>query len=139
MAEKEQEIQGPLFKPLLMPPRAIRRLEAIGETNDPVADILWAYNHLYDEDPAPESDGKRRAPLLSMICPCRGAWNMLMTARSKSPEWFIQHVYRPICGEMAKKKADNQEAESLTKRERQSRESIDKMIAEAVELCAPSK
>ena len=121
MADDEELEQDPIpvYRPIKLPPRAIKRFDKIGDTNEAAAEILWVYHHMNDDPPDP------------LACPSRGAWNLLELSREQGQAWFVEKMYRPICGEMAKKKTELAEA-GLTKREKYCRAEIDKMLDEAI-------
>ncbi len=55
----------------------------------------------------------------------------LELARSKPSGWFLEKMFRPVYGEIAKKKTKLAEA-GLTKREKYCQEQIKLMLAEAI-------
>lgn len=108
-------------------PKAERRFAEIGDTTEAAAEVNWVYHHIDDDPPDP------------FECPSRGAWSMLKEAKGNGRTWFLEKLFKPIVGEMSKKKTETADA-AISKQEKLCREELKVMLERARERCLePSK
>lgn len=103
-------------------PKAEKRFAEIGDTTEALAEVNWVYHHIDDDPPDP------------FMCPSRGAWSLLKEAKQNGRTWFLEKMFKPLVGEMSKKKTETADS-AVSKQEKVCREELKVMLERARERC----